>query len=62
MLPPDLAAAVARAGADPTAALRPLQDALKRAITARRGNVAWDVDHAGWPVDLLASEREAFFD
>ena len=61
MLAPDLAAAVARAGVDPTAEPRPLQDALKRAIADRRGYVDWDVDHAGWRVDLLAPEREAFF-
>ena len=61
MLPPDLAAAVARAGVDPTAAPRPLQDALLAAIADRRGYVAWDVNHAGWRVDLLSPEREAFF-
>ena len=59
-LPPDLAAAVARAGVDPTAEPRPLQDALKRAIADRRGYVDWDVDHAGWVVELLRPERETF--
>ena len=52
-LPTDLAGAVARAGVDPTAAPRALQDALKAAIADRRGYVAWDVDEIGWRVDLL---------
>ncbi len=59
-LPADLAAAVARAGAAPTAEPRVLQDALKAAIADRRGYVAWDVDHAGWVVELLRPERQAF--
>ena len=59
-MPADLAAAIARAGVDPTAEPRPLQDALKRAIADRRGYVAWDVDHAGWVVELLRPERERF--
>ena len=59
-LPRDLAAAVARAGVDPTAAPRALQDAPKATVTDRRGYVAWDVDHAGWRVDLLLPQRERF--
>ena len=59
-LPSDLAAAVARAGVDPTLAPRDLQDALKAAIGDRRGYVAWDVDGAGWVVELLRPEREDF--
>jgi hypothetical protein len=60
ILPADLAAAVARAGVDPTAEPRPLQDALKRAIGERRGYVVWDVDRIGWRVDLLSPDRESF--
>ena len=60
MLPADLAAAVARAGVDPTLPPRALQDALKGAIADRGGYAAWDVDHAGWVVGLLRPEREAF--
>jgi transcriptional regulator with XRE-family HTH domain len=56
----DLAAAVARAGVDPTAQPRQLQDALKAAIADRRGYVDWDVDHAGWVVESLRPERETF--
>ena len=59
-LPTDLAWAVARAGVDPTAPPRALQDALKGAIADRGGYVAWDVDEVGWRVDLLRPEREAF--
>lgn len=58
--PADLAAAVARAGVDPTAAQRARQDALKAAIADRGGYVAWDVDAAGWRVDLLSPDREVF--
>jgi len=60
VIPADLAATIARAGVDPTAEPRPLQDALKSAIADRRGYAAWDVDHAGWVVELLAPERERF--
>ena len=62
----DLAAAVARAGVDPTpeadgpSGSRALQDALRRAIAERRGYVAWDVDRAGWGVDLLSPDRQRF--
>lgn len=59
-LSPDLAAAVARAGVDPTAETRPLQDALWTAIADRRGYLEWDVDHAGWVVELLSPDRERF--
>ncbi len=59
-LPADLAAAVARAGVDPTAEPRALHAALRGAIADRRGYVEWDVDHAGWRVDLLSPERESF--
>jgi len=38
---------VAHAGADPTLEGRTLQDALRAAITTRRGYCCWDVDHAG---------------
>jgi hypothetical protein len=59
-LPAGLAAAVARAGVNPTAEPRQLQDALKAAIADRRGSVEWDVDRAGWIVELLRPERETF--
>ena len=59
-VPADLAAAVARAGVDPTAESRALQDALKAAIADRRGYVVWDVDEIGWRVDLLRPDRESF--
>ncbi|CAA9548107.1 MAG: hypothetical protein AVDCRST_MAG19-552 [uncultured Thermomicrobiales bacterium] len=59
-VPADLAAAIARAGVDPTAEPRPLQDALRSAIADRRGYLAWDVDHAGWVVQLLSPDRERF--
>lgn len=60
LLPADLAAAIARAGVDPTAESRALRDALKRAIADRRGYCFWDVDHIGWRVDLLSPEEESF--
>ena len=56
----DLAAAIARAGVDPTAEPRALRDALKAAIADRRGYAAWDVDEIGWRVDLLRPDRESF--
>jgi|GEM_PF-6333699 len=59
-LPSDLAGAVARAGVDPTRPSRALQDALRGAIADRGGYVAWDVDHAGWVVELLRPDRETF--
>ena len=40
---------------------RALQDALRGVIADRGGYVAWDVDHAGWVVELLAPERERFY-
>ena len=61
--PPDprhLAAAVARAGVDPTAEAKALTSALKRAIADRGGYVCFDVDALGWRVDLLAPEPETF--
>ena len=60
-LPADLAAAIARAGVDPTpepdgpSGSRALQDALRRAITGRGGYGAWDIDHVGWVVGLLVT-------
>lgn len=60
MLPTDLSSAVARVGVDATLAPRPEQDALKRAIADRHGYVVWDVDHAGWVVDLLSPDHERF--
>ena len=39
---------------------RALQNAPKAAIADRRGYVAWDVDHAGWVVELLRPERQTF--
>ena len=59
-LPSDLAAAVARAGADATAEPRTLQDALRLAIAGRLGYVGRDADHAGWAVDLLSPDRQRF--
>ena len=59
-LPADLAAAIARAGVDPTVEPRALRHALKAAIADPRGYVAWDVDHIGWRVDLLRPDRESF--
>ena len=59
-LPADFAAAAARAGVDPTAEPRSLQDALKAAIADRSGYVDWDVDAIGWRVDLLSPDRESF--
>lgn len=56
----DLAAAVARAGVNPLAEPRVLQDALKTAIAERGGYLVWDVDKIGWRVDLLSPEREVF--
>ena len=59
-LPADPAAAAARAGVDPTADRRAVQDGLRRAIADRRGYVDWDYDEQGWVVFLLHPERESF--
>ncbi len=59
-LPADLAAAIARAGVNPTAEPCTLQDALKAAIADCRGYVAWDVDELGSRADPLRSDRESF--
>jgi hypothetical protein len=59
-LAPDLAAAVSRAGVDPTLEGRVLQDALLSAIADRRGYCSWDVDHAGWVVILHFPAQESF--
>jgi hypothetical protein len=61
VLAPDLAAAVAQAGVDPTLEGRALQDALRRAIATRRGYCSWDVDHAGWVVTLHSPEELDFY-
>lgn len=60
-LAPDLAAAIARAGVDPTLAAHPLQDALRSAIADRRGYCDWTVDHAGWVVTLYHPEPQTFY-
>ena len=57
----DLAGTVAYAGVDPTLEGRALQDALLRAIAARRGYCSWDVDHAGWVVTLHSLEEQDFY-
>lgn len=59
-LPPDLAAAVTRAGVNPAADSRPLAGALRSAIADRGGYVSWDVDEVGWVVELLRPDRERF--
>ncbi len=59
-LPADLAAAVARAGVDPTADAKALTSALRGAIADRGGYLRFDVDAIGWRVDLLSPEHETF--
>ena len=61
-LPPDLAAAVARAGVDSTLPERLLEDALCAAVTERRGYRGdwWVGDDGPWHVELLWPVREAF--
>jgi hypothetical protein len=49
------------AGVDPTLEGRALQDALRRAITTRRGSCSWTVDHAGWVVTLSSPEEQTFY-
>jgi hypothetical protein len=60
LLPPDLAATIARVGIDPTLDDRALQDAIKAAIAERRGYLTWDVDEKGWRVDLHSPEQQDF--
>lgn len=55
---PDIAAAIALAGIDPTLESRPLQDAIRAAIATRRGYSDWTVDHAGWVVTLYHSKQQ----
>jgi hypothetical protein len=55
-----IAGAVAQAGGDPTLKGRALQDALRAAIAARRGDCSWPVDHAGWVVTLHSPEEQEF--
>lgn len=59
-LPADLAAAMARAGVDPTAEPKALHRALRRAIADRRGYVCFDRDALGWRVDLLRPNPATF--
>lgn len=59
-LPPDLSVVLARVGIDTTLEARPLQDAFKAAIADRQGYLTWDIDRAGWRVDLHASEQQEF--
>jgi hypothetical protein len=61
LLAPDLAAAVAQAGVDPTLAPHELQIELRRAIASRRGYCDWTVDHAGWVVILMSPEEHEFY-
>ena len=57
-LPADLAAVVARLGADPTSEPRALVAARRPAIADRRGYLSFDVDEIGWRLDLLSPEAE----
>jgi hypothetical protein len=61
VLATDLADAVAQAGVDPTLDGRALQDALRSAITTRRGYCSWTVDHASWVVTLHSPEEQEFY-
>jgi hypothetical protein len=58
---PDFAGAIDQAGVDPTLEGRALQDALRRAITTRRGSCSWTVDHASWVVTLRSPEEHDFY-
>ena len=58
-LPGDLAAAVARAGVDPTAESRPLVAALRSAIADRRGYVSRDLDEICLRMNLLRPVHES---
>ena len=46
---------------DPPLEGHALQDALRRAITTRRGYCSWDVDHASWVVTLHSPEEVIFY-
>lgn len=60
-LPRDLAAAVVLAGVDAVQTQRQLEDAIRNAITDRRGYLdRWRFDHAGWHVTQLYPVREEF--
>jgi hypothetical protein len=63
-LPADLAAAVARAGVDPTLPERALEDAIRAAIADRGGYLyldQWYVDDRSlWRVLVLDPDRETF--
>ncbi len=60
-LPSDLAATIARAGVDVTLPERELEEAIRVAITDRRGYLdSWHCDHAGWCVTLLHPIREEY--
>jgi hypothetical protein len=62
VLPTDLAAAISRAGVDPTLPERRLEDALCAAIADRRGDRGawWAGDDGLWYVELLSPVRETF--
>jgi len=62
MLPCDLAAAIARAGVDPSLPNRALEDAIQSAIASRRGyrDTWWVGEDSLWHVELLWPERETF--
>lgn len=59
-VPSDLASVLARVGIDTTLEDRDLQNAILAAIADRRGYVTWDIDEAGWRVDLHRPERQNF--
>jgi hypothetical protein len=59
-LPADLTATLTRTGLDPTLEDRSLQDAILSAIADRGGYLTWDVDRAGWRVDLHKPEQQDF--
>jgi hypothetical protein len=56
-----LAATIARAGVDPSLPERQLEDAIRDAITERRGYLGgWHYNHAGWFVRQLHPDDEEF--